>query len=188
MVDISLGGNCCIKQGIVYARTHKHPAQHPWFSTIKQQTHLLDFTLENGVELYGENMTATHSIRYQNLTSYFYLFGVKHHDKWCAWDEVAEVARDLGIPTAPLRFRGVIESGAKLQELVGSLMSKCSQVGADVTPEGFVVRVARSFNLDEFRSAVAKYVREDHIQTPENFAHIYPRNKAAIGLPIGSNQ
>lgn len=30
------GGNCCVKHSEVYARTHKHPARHPWFDTLIQ--------------------------------------------------------------------------------------------------------------------------------------------------------
>jgi hypothetical protein len=69
------GSNCCIARGVVYARTHKHPTRLPWFSTVKQLHHVLAWTTSEGegagLELFGENMTATHSIAYPNLTSYF---------------------------------------------------------------------------------------------------------------------
>ena len=75
-----------------YARTHKHPAKHPWFDTVKSMHHVLAHTVAHpNLELFGENMTATHSISYGNLTSYFYLFGARKRGVWCSWDEVTSV-------------------------------------------------------------------------------------------------
>jgi hypothetical protein len=39
---------------------------------------------------------ATHSIRYDHLSSYFYLFGVKRAEVWLSWDDVEAVAAALG--------------------------------------------------------------------------------------------
>lgn len=37
--------------------------------------------------------------------------------------------------------------------------------------EGFVVRPSSSFPADEFKYAVAKFVRRNHVQTDEHWAH-----------------
>lgn len=180
------GGNCCISNGVVYARTHKHPAVHPWFGTIKQMYHVISATLDDPtLELFGENMTATHSIQYGNLESYFYLFGVRRLGVWSTWDEVVEVADSLGLPTVPLRFRGHVSSMKELSSIIdGKLMTEHSAVGEEVGPEGFVVRNIRAFEDDEFERCIAKYVRANHIQTGDDFSRIWPRNKAHLGAPL----
>mmetsp|Transcript_21672 Transcript_21672/g.25635 ORF Transcript_21672/g.25635 Transcript_21672/m.25635 type:complete len:231 (+) Transcript_21672:64-756(+) len=180
------GGNCCISNGVVYARTHKHPATHPWFGTIKQMFHLISATLEDPtLELFGENLTAIHSIEYGNLESYFYLFGVRRMGVWLCWDEVVEIAEYLSIPTVPLRFRGKIKTLKDLHFLIEQkLMIQHSSVGESVGPEGFVVRMARSFNNDEFERCIAKYVRPNHIQTGDDFSRLWPKNKARLGSPL----
>ena len=49
-----------------------------------------------------------------------------------------------------------------------------------VKPEGFVLRLARRFSADEFGTAMAKYVRQNHVQTGDDFSKLYPRNKAKL--------
>ena len=116
------GGNCCIKNGTVYARTHKHPAKHPWFDPLKAMHHVLAHTVAHpNLELFGENMTATHSIHYDNLTSYFYLFGARKRGVWCSWDEVERIAGALGIPTVPVVFKGTLQSTTHLRTLIEKL-------------------------------------------------------------------
>lgn len=116
------GGNCCIKNGLVYARTHKHPAKHPWFDPLKAMHHVLSHTVAHpNLELFGENMTATHSICYGNLTSYFYLFGARKRGVWCSWEEVEKIAAALGIPTVPVLFKGTLQSTAQLRALIEKL-------------------------------------------------------------------
>jgi hypothetical protein len=176
------GGNCCIANGVVYARTHKHPATHPWFGTIKQMFSLIHATLEDpNLELFGENMTAIHSIEYGNLEDYFYLFGVRRMGIWLCWDEVVDIADSLGVPTVPLRFRGRISLKDLHVLIEGSLMSQRSAVGEEVGPEGFVVRVASAFDESQFEHSIAKYVRANHIQTGDDFSRIWPKNKARLG-------
>ena len=82
------GGNCCLKGGEVFARTHAAPTRHPWFGTVKQMHALHAHTAGCADELYGENMTAVHSIAYGNLAGLFYLFGVRRAGRWLPWAEV----------------------------------------------------------------------------------------------------
>jgi hypothetical protein len=180
------GGNCCIANGVVYARTHKHPAMHPWFGTIKQMFHVIAATLEDPtLEIFGENMTATHSIEYGNLESYFYVFGIRRLGVWSSWDEVVNIADSLGLPTVPLRYRGHVASIKDLNQIIeGHLMNTHSNVGEEVGPEGFVVRKTSEFHDDEFDRCIAKYVRPNHVQTGDDFTRVWPRNKARLGTPL----
>lgn len=174
------GGNCCVARGTVFARTHKHPATHPWFGTIKSMHHVLAATLDDGaLEIFGENMTAVHSIAYSALTSYFYVFGVRRLGQWLAWAEVERTAEALGLPTVPVRFQGRLCSVPALEALVLSGMAEPSACGTQ-RPEGFVVRVAGAFAARDFAHCVAKYVRQGHVQTGGDFTRIWPKNKARL--------
>ena len=106
---------------------------------------------------------------------------------FAAWDDVAAMAEALGIPTAPLVFRGQLSSLAQLEALMVQQAALPSRVSSQPpeevaslakestasvpsdssvpTPEGFVVRVAAAFGADEFGSSMAKFVRAGHVQT-----------------------
>merc|ERR1712086_39102 len=102
------GGNCCIMDGQVYARTHNAPTAHAWFSPIKEMVSYLQYLIPEGLALFGECMVAIHSIEYDQLEHYFYLFGVfdRNTQCWYSWDDVVAFAADLNLPTVPERFRG----------------------------------------------------------------------------------
>jgi len=71
------GGNCCLRDGNVYARTHKKPTSHESFSWIKQMYAGKKASMDPKLSFFGENLYAAHSIRYNRLESYFYLFAVR---------------------------------------------------------------------------------------------------------------
>lgn len=104
------GGNCCIHRGLVYARTHAHPATHASFSPIKALASTLHASgaLPPHVALYGENMTAVHSIEYRSLPHGFFLFGVWDCEAraWLSWDEVVAWAAALELATVPTLHAG----------------------------------------------------------------------------------
>lgn len=68
-----------ITNGQVYARSHNQIATHPSFSRVKVLAHTLSLVHPSVSHLclYGENMTAIHSIDYNGLKSFFYLFAVR---------------------------------------------------------------------------------------------------------------
>jgi len=73
------GANCCIYNGDVFARTHNKTTSLPWFGTIKSMvrsfdTRVMNMLHEKNLALFGENMTAVHSISYGGLRSYIIYF------------------------------------------------------------------------------------------------------------------
>ena len=127
------GANCCITHnGEVFARTHSKVTNLPWFSTIKSMvksfdTRVMDMLREKNLVLFGENMTAIHSITYDGLRSYFYLFGVlnRRRGMWLSWSKVTHIAKLLGIPTVPLVCGP--KSFTSLDELKTLLQREASQ-------------------------------------------------------------
>lgn len=48
-------------------------------------------------------MFGVHSIEYDNLEGFFYLFGVQQPDGvFAAWDDVVKMAEMIGVPTVPV--------------------------------------------------------------------------------------
>jgi len=176
------GGNCCIKDGQVYARTHAQPATHESFSAVKQLSRSFAAQLD-GIELFGENMQGVHSIQYNNLTSFFYVFGARADGRWLAWDAVVALAESLDLPTVPVIFRGTFESPSKLQACLEAWARLPSVIGADVNPEGFVLRRTHDFPNGAFADNMAKYVRANHIQTDADWKRRWKKAQLGSALP-----
>jgi hypothetical protein len=112
----------------------------------------------------GENVYAEHSIHYEGLPSYFFLFALWNERNSClSWDETEEWASLLGLETVPVLYRGNWD-----EELVKSCHPR--PVWASVA-EGYVVRLAGEFSYADFRRSVAKYVRHDHVTTDRHWRH-----------------
>eukprot|EP01083_Nonionella_stella_P101561 288031_1 len=176
------GGNCCIFNGNVYARTHKHPTKHPWFNTIKDMIRSQPLFYESQYSqlmIFGENMTAIHSIPYHNLTSYFYIFAVYDPSKtiWYSVHDVEDLAKKLNIPTAPLLFKGNFNSLKEIKDWMDKEIKKPSTMGSKHR-EGFVIRIDTAFPMNSFDKSIAKYVRKGHIQTDKNWTRTW--KKASI--------
>lgn len=162
------GSNTCLTSKNVFARSHNQNAYHPSFNWIKSQWSQFKFQIPEGQDLFGENCFAIHSIEYEALSSYFYLFGVRNDEKtWLSWEQVQNRAQSFGLETVPVLFEGTLKNEAELKLLANKLMSEPSVFGG--SREGFVVRVAQGFADDDFDSMVAKFVRKNHVQTDEHW-------------------
>ena len=130
------GGNCCLWRGGVYARTHSHEATHPWFASIKALYPSFAASVDDDLMLFGENMSAVHSVEYDGLGAHFYLFGVRRVStcEWLAWDEVTALAQALELPHAPVWWRGTLKDPSQLKALLrraaARFKSRVPQLGA----------------------------------------------------------
>jgi len=113
--------------------------------------------LPKGWRVCGENLFAQHSIHYDALGSYFYVFAMYDEEDRClSWEETMEWAALLGLETAPALYEGPWDEDA-----VKACFSGVSRLGGE--QEGYVVRVAESFRYAEFPRKVAKFVRANHV-------------------------
>lgn len=171
------GENCCLTKDGVYARSHavfnKNAwASHLWAiqSTIKNELHDL--------EIFGENMYATHSIEYDRLPSYFFVFAIREKNGlWYNWDGVKEISKHFNFNVVPeynVEIQPLTERA--MEELILNLM-KTSHFGD--TCEGIVVRKQRGciLNDDNFGYNVLKYVRKNHVQTDEHWTRNWKKAK-----------
>jgi len=159
------GENTTITRNKVYARSvdsRDHPSRH----YVKSMASQFQWKLDEDIRICGENLYATHSIHYDRLESYFYVFGVFKGDRYLSWDMVELIAGALELPTVPVVWRG----------LWTDMMNECdfSVNGSLFTldlnkSEGYVIRNEGSFLEKEFPRNIAKFVRDRHVQTDEHW-------------------
>lgn len=169
------GENCGITKDGVYARSHETFTTSAWSREVRILHDILKHDLSEGEYLFGENMEGIHSIEYSNLTSYFYLFGIKFDDLWYSWEEVQDYSYILNIPTAPVLFKGIINDYSELKRIVEDLVEKESSLGGK--REGIVIRNAARFDNEDFSKNVMKWVRKGHVQTDEHWTKNWKKAK-----------
>ena len=161
------GENAGMTKEGVYARSHTDFTVSPWSREVRILHQLIKSSIDEGVFIFGENMEGIHSIKYENLTSYFYIFGVRDNNIWLSWDQVEEYSYLLDIPTVPVLFRGTVNTEKELKDLTISLTSQPSELGGP--REGIVVRTSDLFHNDDFSQNVQKWVRKGHVQTDSHW-------------------
>lgn len=136
---------------------------HPSRDWLKAMHAAIQFSIPQGWRLCGENLFARHSISYDQLESYFYLFSVWNDENLClSWDETVAFAEQLGLSHVPVIYRGPWDE-PKIRKLVQELDTSAQ--------EGIVVRVADHFHFDSFKCSLAKWVRKNHVQTQQHWMH-----------------
>jgi len=117
----------------------------------------------------GENLFAAHSIRYNELKSYFYGFAV-FRDNWCYdWDTTCSIISQFNYPTPSVLYHG------KWDRQVLNDITQEMQQNDDVT-EGYVVRNVDGFSIDDAPKNIAKYVRANHVRSDKSWKVNWTQN------------
>lgn len=136
---------------------------HPSRAWLKQLHASFKHEIPQNWRICGENLYAKHSIHYSNLPSYFLVFGIYNDKNIClSWNDTKEWCSLMDLHTVPELYRGIWN-----EEHIKSLWKGISVFGGE--GEGYVVRVAEAFHYDQFWGNVAKWVREDHVQTDSHW-------------------
>lgn len=179
------GENNCLNQFGVFARSHVAPTTSSWTSQLRERWNLLKNDL-GGIELFGENLYAVHSIEYKRIEEYYFIFAVRQMDKWLSWEEVKFYASMFDFPTVPdlavqategltqESLQLAIENWAQAPSVFGSLNPFTSE---DCTREGVVTRNIGEYPVTEFMHNVFKYVRKGHVKTDEHWTRNWKRAK-----------
>lgn len=134
---------------------------HPSRDWVKHFHGTIAYQLPDGWRLCGENVYAKHSIAYDQLESYFYMFSIWDETNHCLdWDQTEEWAALLGCALPPIMYRGIWD-----QKLIQALSFDTN------TCEGYVVRSVEGFAYEDFSSHIAKWVRKGHVQTDKHWMH-----------------
>jgi hypothetical protein len=164
------GSNVCVERDACFARSHAGAPSHPSFDAFKAFHATVRGRIGEGMQVFGEWCFAKHSIYYTALPHYFLLFGVRDLRTmiWADWDEIMLWAEELEVPTAPLLWRGRIDSEGQLKVLTNSFANVAEgSLGGE--REGVVVRLARVYHDQDFPMSIAKWVRENHVQTDDHW-------------------
>ncbi|MFD1733150.1 RNA ligase family protein [Deinococcus malanensis] len=154
------GENTTLYRDGMHARS-LDPRPHPSRDWVKGLQGRIGYRLPAGWRVCGENLFARHSLAYDSLESYFYLFSIWDDTNSClSWNETCQWAAELGIPTPPELYRGPWHEPTVRQLKVD-----------DQQMEGYVVRTVDGFVFGDFQKCVAKWVRSGHVQTGDHWLH-----------------
>lgn len=144
---------------------------HPSRAWLKNFVSRFQWEIPANMRICGENVYAFHSIFYADLTSYFQVFSIWIDNTCLNWDETLEYCALWNLETVPVIYRGIWN-----EKLIKDIWEEKknsyetysdSSMSEKVVSEGYVVRLADSFEYDNFSNCLAKYVRANHIQTDE---------------------
>lgn len=140
---------------------------HPWQSWLKRFWQERCYDLPEGWRICGENLYAKHSISYE-LEVYFEGFSIWDDSNLClSWKDTIEWFGLLGIKPVPILYEGIFD-----ENLLKNIANKIDNAKC----EGYVIRLANSFNYTQFTSSVAKFVRKNHVQTDQHWSKTWVKN------------
>lgn len=152
------GENTTMYKNNIHARS-LDSKNHPSRDWVKNLWASIKHNIPDDIRISGENLYAEHSIKYEDLESYFLVFNIFNKTSCLSWDDTLKISTELGLKTVPIIYRGKFNL-TQLNDLASSLPN---------TKEGYVLRPTSSFLITEFASSVFKYVRKDHVQTDEHW-------------------
>lgn len=118
----------------------------------------ISYLLDDNMRICGENLYAVHSIKYDNLESYFMMFSMWINNKCLSWDETVEYAKIIGVKTVPVIYDGVYDKDKIIEAFKPY----------EEENEGYVIRIADEFNYIDFRKSIAKFVRPEFREMVNN--------------------
>lgn len=140
-----------------------------WFRNYwKKHAHKFhDFVHSKGESLYWE-----HSLQYTEATHCFQAFALWLHNDhaWTLMDTELTKYRceQAGIHQVPVIYTGKFDQ---------KMLERFHETLDLSTVEGYVIRVCHPVELRNFQTHVAKFVREDHVQTDEHWRSNMKRNQ-----------
>lgn len=143
----------------IHARSidsNNHPSRNYVKGLLANISHLIP----DNFRICGENMYAKHSIHYNNLESYFYVFNIWENDTCLSYNETLEWCELLDLKFVPVLYEGKFD--IKIIEKVYKSLDLTKQ-------EGLVIRNTKSFKYDEFSNNVCKIVRPNHVNTDNHW-------------------
>lgn len=155
------GENTTLYTNYYHARSldsSDHESQH-WLKAFHAQ---IKYNIPFEYRICGENVFAKHSIYYDKLPSYFLCFSIWVRDICLSWEDTQKWAETLGINLVPVLYKGIWN-----EEIIKQCYSGESKYG--IEQEGYVVRLAESFQYKNFDQSVAKFVRKDHVVTNKHW-------------------
>jgi len=148
--------NCNMYNDYIHARSLDFTS-HETRKWVKGLWSKISYLLDENMRICGENLYAVHSIKYENLNSYFMMFSIWIENKCLSWDDTIEYSKILGLDIVPIIYDGIYDKD-KIIEIFSKYENE----------EGYVIRIADEFNYIDFRRSVAKFVKPEFRQIVNN--------------------
>ena len=174
------GTNAALWRGRALTRNGGTTA--PWLQAARKRHAWKTANLD--AVIYGEDLLGVHSTGYgpmpeEHTFRVFARLVREGPDTLASWEITEIFARQAGMLTVPVLFRGAMGSLLELQEFILEAHSRPSELGGPAPLggelEGVVVRIAESFPWDEFPMSVAKSVRENHVRSEQHWSRNWRR-------------
>ncbi len=153
------GENTTMTPEICHARS-LDSGPHPSRTVVRALHGEIKHMIPQGMRICGENMYAVHSIKYDALQSYFLVFNIWQNEICLSWEDTLEWCELLGLKTVPILWEGPPDP---------EIIHNFHRLIDPQTQEGFVIRAAGQFTLEDFQKNTVKWVRANHIQTDEHW-------------------
>lgn len=147
------GENTTMYNDYIHARSLES-SPHETRNWVKGLWSRTSYLLDDNMRICGENLYAVHSVKYDDLPSWFMMFSMWVDNTCLSWDETTQYAEILGLETTPVIYSGQYNK----DRIIESFKLHYS------AHEGYVVRIADEFNYMDFRRSVAKFVRPEFRQ------------------------
>ena len=151
------GENTTMYNDYIHARSLES-STHETRKWVKGLWSRIGYMLDDNMRICGENLYAVHSVKYENLKTYFMMFSMWLENKCLSWDETMDYAQIIGLETVPVIYDGIYSKEKVIE----------SFTPFEKENEGYVVRVADEFNYIDFRRSIAKFVRPEFRQVVNN--------------------
>lgn len=150
------GSNVTMYNDFIHGRSFDHRS-HPISGRVKALWSEFQALIPDGWRVCGEDLYNVHSIFYDNLENFLYGYSIWNEKNIClSWDETKEYFQLLELPSVEVIYDGIWNE----KEIIN--ISKSLDYEKN---EGYVVRLADSFSLFDFKRSVGKYVRPNHSST-----------------------
>ena len=141
--------------------TPYHPTRE-WAGRVAGE---VGYKLPDGWRVCAENLYGKHSIKYTDLRNYVQVFNVVNDEnRVVSWDAIEERCELLDLEHVPVLWEGEFD-----RDLISSWTEEDVNEMAGREAEGYVVRVKRSFPVEQFEYHVGKWVRKGHVNTSEHW-------------------
>lgn len=94
--------------------------------------------------------------------------GALENDTFLSWRDTKEISKDLNFDLVPVIYEGTYKDIDIPESKFGN------------TCEGYVCRLLESFNINDFKNSIAKYVRKNHVQTDVHWTKTWKKAKIKI--------
>ena len=149
---------------------------YEWQNWLKSKIWKYTEYLADNERIIGENLYAKHSIGYKfnSINDSFQVFGIANDEEFYSWQVICDYCDTIGIPIVEEIYKGIYDKD-KIMKAFENKKKELAEQGQDI--EGFVVRDTNNFPTSEFQKHVAKYVRENHVQTNKHWRETWVKNE-----------